>query len=178
MSIADRLTPQRCALSCALLLVMLTALSCSARRPHPAPPPPDMSRFLDDYSLLRAGGSDEVRLIYRNPDADWTRYDAVLLEPVTVWRSGSKSLDAVGEDDLLRLTYAFEKALRVRLGSGFRLVDKPGPGVMRVRLGITEARATDPILDVFSVPPGGKLVSGRGKAVNAETRRFLAADLS
>jgi len=172
MYIVDRPTPQRCALGCALLLVVLATLSCSARRPAP---PADMSGFLDEYALLRAGGSDDVRLVYRNPDADWTRYHAVLLEPVTIWRSGRKSLDAVPEDDLFRLAYDFEKALRVRLGGGFRLVDQPGPGVMRIRLGMTEARATDPILDVFTVPPGGKPAVGGGNAVNAETRRFLDA---
>jgi Protein of unknown function (DUF3313) len=108
-----------------------------------------MSGFLDDYTLLREGAPGEVALVYRNPDADWTRYDKVLLEPVTLWRSGWNSLDPVPEDDLLRLVSAFENALRRQLGAGFRLVDQPGPGVIRIRLAITEARASDPILDVL-----------------------------
>src|SRR5262245_46520198 len=122
------------AFSAALLLLL--ACGCGARRP--AHPSPDMSGFLDDYSRLRAGAPGEAVLVYRNPDADWTRYDKVLLEPVTLWRSGRNSLAPVPEADLLRLVNALEDAVRRQLGEGFRLTDQPGPGVMRIRLAITE----------------------------------------
>jgi hypothetical protein len=134
-----------------------------------------MSGFLDDYALLEPGGSDEVRLVYRNPKADWHRYHAVLLEPVAIWRSGRKSLDPIPEADLVRLAYAFEQALRARFGRGFKLVERSGPGVLRIRLGITDARATDPVLDVVTVPPGLRPGSKGGTAVGAEMRRFLDA---
>jgi Protein of unknown function (DUF3313) len=154
------------------VLLLLLACSCGTRpRPRPSE---DMSGFLDDYSLLREGGPGDVALVYRNPKADWTEYHAVLLEPVTLWRSGRGSLDPVPEDDLLRLIGAFENALRRRLGEGFRLVDEPGPGVMRIRLAITEARASDPILDVLRArsapmapPPDGP--------IDPELRRFIEA---
>ena len=68
---------------------------------------------------------------------------------MTLWRSGRKSLEPVPEEDLLRLIATLEDAVRRRLGEGFRLVDEAGPGVMRIRLAITEARASDPILDVL-----------------------------
>src|SRR5439155_1448962 len=127
-------------------LFLAVVAGCSARR---GPAPREVSGFLDDYSLLRAGAPGEVALVSRNPKADWASYDKVLLEPITLWRSGRKSLDAVPEQDLLRLVDGLESAVRRRLGEGFRLVEEPGPGVMRIRLGITEARASDPILDVL-----------------------------
>src|SRR5262249_54730229 len=130
-----------------LALLLILACGCGARRP--AHPSQDTSGFLDDYSLLRAGAPGDVALVYRNPKADWARYDKVLLEPVTLWRSGRNSLAPVPEDDLLRLVSYLESALRQRLGAGFPLTDQPGPGVMRIRLGITEARASDPIVDVL-----------------------------
>jgi len=133
-----------------------------------------MSGFLDDYGLLRRGGPDEVRLVYRNPDADWRRYHAVMLEPAAIWRSGRKSLDPVPDDDLLRLAHDFEQALRARLGRSFRLVDRPGPGVLRIRLAITQARASDSVLDVFTVPPGEETQLATGnEPLHPETRRFL-----
>jgi hypothetical protein len=131
-----------------------------------------MSGFLDDYSFLREGAPGDVMLVYRNPNADWTRYDKVLLEPVTLWRSGRNSLDPVPEEDLLRLVSALENALRQQLGAGFRLVDQPGPGVMRIRLAITEARASDPILDVLrarSTPLPPPSVG----PIDPELRRFI-----
>src|SRR5262245_27466715 len=154
------------------VLLLLLAYGCAPRHtPHPSQ---DMSGFLDDYSLLREGAPGDVALVYRNPKTDWTRYHKVLLEPVTLWRSGRKSLDPVPENDLLRLVSTFENALRRHLGEGFPLVDQPGPGVMRIRLAITEAHATDPILDVLrahsaplSPPPGGP--------IDPELRRFIEA---
>jgi hypothetical protein len=131
-----------------------------------------MSGFLDDYSQLRAGTPGDVMLIYRNPKADWIRYDRVLLEPVTLWRSGRNSLAPVPEDDLLRLASDLGNAVRRQLGAGFQLTDQAGPGVMRIRLAITEARASDPILDVLRArseplppPPAGP--------IDPELRRFI-----
>src|SRR5207249_10569990 len=73
-------------------LFLAVVAGCSARR---GPAPREVSGFLDDYSLLRAGAPGEVALVSRNPKADWASYDKVLLEPITLWRSGRKSLDAV-----------------------------------------------------------------------------------
>src|SRR5262245_36533601 len=154
----------------ALLVLAVVAGSCAPRRSAVRS---DVSGFLDDYSLLREGGPDEVALVYRNEKARWTSYDKVLLEPVTLWRSGRKSLDAVPEEDLLRLIDGLEGAVRRRLGDAFRLVDEPGPGVMRIRLGITEARASDPILDVLR-GHGGAASTSDGP-LDAETRRFIEA---
>src|SRR5215472_17163353 len=153
------------------LLVMLGAFACAVRRP---PTSADMSGFLDDYRLLRPGGRDDVRLVYRNPAADWGRYHAVILEPVAIWRSGRQSLDPVPGDDLLRLAWDFEQAVRSRLGRSFTLVDLPGAGVMRIRLGITAARTSDTVLDVVTVPPGEESPPTGSDPLDPETRRFLS----
>jgi hypothetical protein len=154
-------------LPAALLLVA----ACAARQAHP---PSDVSGFLDDYSRLQQGEPGDVALIYRNPDARWTSYDKILLEPVTLWRSGRNSLAPVPEGDLLRLVADLEAAVRRRLGSGFKLVDKPGPGVMQIRLAITEARASDPVLDVLRGREKGDVFTGSG-ALDPETARFIAS---
>ncbi len=156
---------RRLLLSATLLLVA----ACAARR---ATAPAEVSGFLDDYSLLRPGGPGEVAFVYRNPDAHWTSYDRVLLEPLTLWRSGRKSLDAVPEGDLQRLVTDLEDAVRRHLGAGFTLVDAPDAGVMRIRLAITEARDTDPVLDVMRARSGGEVTPGDGPLAE-ETRRFI-----
>ena len=154
------------------ILLLLLAYGCGGRpQVHPVQ---ETSGFLDDYSFLREGAPGDVALVYRNPNADWSRYDAVLLEPVTLWRSGRNSLDPVPEDDLLRLVSAFQNALRQRLGAGFRLVDQPGPGVMRIRLAITDARASDPILDVLRAR-GTRLPPPSSRPIDPELRRFIEA---
>jgi len=154
-----------------LLLLLLAAVACA--RPRPVPPP-DTSGFLDDYSLLREGGANELHLIYRNPKADWHAYNAVMLEPVTLWRSGRRSLQPVPQEDLLRLVTDFQGAVRAHLENDFRFVGQPGPGVMRIRLGITDARASDPVLDVLTASRGtGRPHPAGTGALDPETRRFL-----
>jgi hypothetical protein len=153
------------------MLLLLVAAGCA--RPRPLPPP-DTSGFLDDYSLLHEGGANELHLVYRNPKADWHAYNAVMLEPVTLWRSGRHSLKPVPEEDLLRLVTDFQSAVRAHLEKDFRFVDRPGPGVMRIRLGITDARASDPVLDVLTASRGtGRPHPAGSGALNPETRRFL-----
>jgi len=151
------------------ITLLFVAAACA---PHRAHQPADVSGFLDDYSLLRGGGPGEVALIYRNPDARWTSYNKVLLEPVTLWRSGRNSLGAVPEGDLLRLITDLEAAVRRRLGSGFELVDEPEAGVMRIRLAITEARASDHVLDVLRARGRDDVTSGNGP-LHPETRQFI-----
>jgi hypothetical protein len=154
-----------------LLLLLLAAVACA--RPRPVPPP-DTSGFLDDYSLLREGGANELHLVYRNPKADWHAYHAVMLEPVTLWRSGRRSLQSVPQEDLLRLVTDFQGAVRAHLEKDFRFVDQPGPGVMRIRVGITDARASDPVLDVLTASRGtGRPHPAGTGELDPETRRFL-----
>src|SRR2546427_5628694 len=154
------------------LFLALGALACGA---HRRPTPTDMSGFLDDYAIIPPGVPGGVRLVYRNPAADWHRYHSVMLEPVAIWRSGRKSLDPVPEDDLLRLAHDFEQAVRTRLGRSFRLVDRAGPDVLRIRLAITHARATDAVLDVCTVPCGEDAPPTGSGPLDAETRRLLGA---
>jgi len=145
------------------------------KRLRPETPPP---RLMDRVAFsqrppFRLVQCDDCGLVYRNPDAAWTTYDKVLLEPVTLWRSGRGSLTPVPEADLARLISDFEAAIRKRLGDGFRLVDQPGPGVMRIRLAITEARASDPVLDVLSARGDDVPRTTGDGPLDPETRRFL-----
>jgi uncharacterized protein DUF3313 len=153
-------------------LLVLLAVGCAHRRTAPST---ETSGFLDDYTLLRDGGPNDLWRVYRNPKVDWHGYHAVLLEPVTLWRSGRKSLESVPKEDLLRLVADFQGAVRTALGEGFRITDQPGPGVMRIRLGITDARAADPVVDVLTASRGsGRPHPAGDGALDPETRRFLA----
>jgi uncharacterized protein DUF3313 len=161
--------------------VVILLVGCAARRTQTSrgqtssvTSPEQVSGFLDDYSRLQPGGPDDPLLIYRDPDADWRAYDKVLLEPVSLWRSGKGSLDPVPQADLFRLAFDFEAAVRKRLGASFEIVDRPVAGAMRIRLAITDARSSDSILDVMTTSGRGDvaLPAGNG-ALSSETERFL-----
>ena len=152
------------------LLVLLSG-GCA----HRSAVPLDGDVRLPGRLRARAGGGPhEPLLVYRSPTADWPAYDKVLLEPVTLWRSGRKSLDPVPQEDLLRLVADFQSALRTRLGEGFRFVDQAGPGVMRIRLAMTEAHASDSVLDCLRAARGtGRPHPAGDGPLDPEMRRFL-----
>src|SRR5437667_10462836 len=109
----------------AMLLVLVVG-GCAHRH---AAPPAEMSGFLDDYALLREGGPNDSALAYRAPDANWSAYDKVLLEPVTLSRSGRKSLEPVPHEDLPSLGTDFQSAVRRGLGECVSVLHDDGPGV-------------------------------------------------
>src|SRR5882724_9152565 len=155
------------------MLLVLVAVGCAHRH---AAPPAEMSGCLDDYALLRESGPNDPALVYRAPGTNWAAYDKVLLEPVTLWRSGRKSLEPVPQEDLLRLVADFQSAVRTELGEGFRVVDQTGPGAMRIRLAITDAHASDPVLDILTAKRGtGRPHPAGDGPLHPETRRFLVS---
>ena len=155
-----------------LAVALLFAVACTTARSPRSTPASDNSGFLDDYSLLRPGREGGFALVYRNPKVDWAKYDEVLLEPVTLWRSGRKALDPVPEGDLLRLIADLEGVVRRRLDTTFRMTDAPGARTLRIRLAITEARETDPVLDVLRGHGRDDVTKGMGP-LHEETLRFI-----
>src|SRR5438876_10844562 len=108
----------------AALLVLLSG-ACAHRRAAPAM---ETSGFLDDYALLRDGGPNEVWRVYRSPETNWPAYDQVLLEPVTLWRSGRKSLEPVPKGAPPPLGPACPGPGPTRLCDGPPFAGRPGPG--------------------------------------------------
>ena len=84
----------------------LLAVACATRHPLPGANRGGARGFVRLPRRLLAPATrrpGEVHFVYRDPAARWDAYDQVLFEPVTLWRSGRKSLDPVPEGDLLRL---------------------------------------------------------------------------
>ena len=54
------------------------------------------SGFLDDYSQLKPGRGDQAQLVFIDPEADFSPYQKVLIDPVVVWERTAGS-DASGE---------------------------------------------------------------------------------
>jgi hypothetical protein len=119
------------------------------------------SGFLEDYSILRAGGEDEAALIYRNPAADFSRYEAVFIEPVTVWLGDNSALNDVDPIERQKLADEFYAEIVKTLQDDYVITAQPGPGTMRIRVALTDAQASRPVLDVVStyVPQARLLAS-------------------
>ncbi len=110
----------------------------------------DKTGFLGDYSMLRKGESGEALLIYRNPKANWSSYNKIMLDPVTVWLGKDSDMEDVGPEDRQRLANDLWSKLKGALEKDYQIVHKAGPGVMRIQAAITEAETSTLGLDTIS----------------------------
>ena len=92
----------------------------------------------------------EALLLYLNPNVDWASYDKVLFESVSIWHEEDSKMDDVPKDDLQRLANYLHTAIVTKLRADYEIVNKSGPGVLRIRMAITEAEKSKDVLDVFS----------------------------
>ncbi|MBW2242469.1 MAG: DUF3313 domain-containing protein [Deltaproteobacteria bacterium] len=125
-----------------LLVVSASLVACPTLRARRAAP--TQRGFLGDYSQLQKIKGYDAQLLYINPDARWTDYDAVQIDSVTLWAGeGTERLEPEDQQMLTDLLYM---AIHDELGAHFRIVEEPGPGVVRLRIALTQAKPT------FSVP--------------------------
>jgi len=97
---------------------------------------------------LQPGGDDQAALRYINPLAQWTKYNKVLIEPVTFWGGGSTSVSASDQQALVNY---FAQQLKEQLGKEFEVVDQAGPGVLKLTVAMTDAEAATPVLRSISM---------------------------
>jgi hypothetical protein len=118
------------------------------------------SGFLGDYSELAPGRGDQARLLYLNPAADFSQYDKVWIDPVTIWHEGSGLAD-VPRDEAQQLASYFVTVLRTQLAHEFEVVEQGEPRTLRVRTAITEAVGSKVALDIATtvLPPARALTT-------------------
>ena len=151
------------------------------------------SGFLGDYSQLRKGQGKEPLLVYFNPTADVSAYDKILIDPVVGYLGQGSRLNRLSPEDRQALQDYFHATLREQLGRDDALVDRPGPGTLRLRRAVTDARGTKPVADTLStvvpvalaisalerVALGKTLTTGsvriEAEALDAQTGKRLAA---
>ena len=127
------------------------------------------SGFLTDHSrkyrdfLFREGTGDEPRLVYVNSAANFSKYDKLIIESVTMWADESRDLDKLPKETQKALTDAFYNAMHTELSKDYQIVTKDGPGTMRARVAITESRGAKVALNVITtVLPQLRLLTSLG----------------
>lgn len=129
--------------------------------------------FLKDYSQLQPQEGYAAKEVYLNPRAAWTKYNAVFIDSVSLWVSDPNK--APSKEDQQMLTDMFYKALAEKLGEKFTLVDRPGPGVIRLRAALTEAKGASVALNaITTVVPQLRAVTTLG-GVAADSAKLVGA---
>lgn len=139
---------------CALTILSSCAASQQARDVKEA-------GFLgNDYALLRPGEEGEALLRYVDPDAPWSSYDKIKLDPVTIWTGEDSAFEDFSKPDRQKLADSFHTVLVEELSQDFEMVDELGPGVLHVQVAITDAQASNATMDtISSIVPQALLLS-------------------
>ena len=132
-----------------VILIALAMFGCATgSRGRGAPE--GVGIFGADASRLEEGSGDDWARVYRKPGVDFTRYDKLILDPVGIWADAESNLRKLNATDRQRIannlyTLSYEAVSRY-----FSMVSEPGPGTLRLRIGLTNAQASSRTLDTVS----------------------------
>jgi hypothetical protein len=108
------------------------------------------SGFLKDYSGFEPGPKGGADLRYIREGVDFNAYDKVMLERAVFYFSNDRKKKRVSPDELLELSDVFHKFMMEALAGAYPVVNKPGPGVLRMRIAITDIAPSKPILNTMA----------------------------
>ncbi len=131
----------------------------------------ETSGFFEDYSIFEESGSGEAQLVYVNPEVDFTAYDKVLVDSILIIVAEDSALEKLDKEETLSLAACFHDAIVQELSQDYVIVREAGPGVLRLRAAITEARGSKVVLDAATalIPQTRLLTSGIQLAADTST---------
>ncbi len=128
-----------------------------------------MTGFLGNYNQLSAtNDSSKVLLRYVDTTAPWSSYTKIRIEPVTFWAAADSSVPLPVQQQLT--DYAYQQITADIKAAGIPIVADDGPGVVVVRMALTDATSATPGLRTISVVvPQARVLSLGVKAVTGQT---------
>src|SRR3954453_13918951 len=106
-----------------------------------------VGRFLPQPALLSPGGSGQPVLVYRNPGAAWQNYNRVMLDRISVIAGAESQLRSVSEDYRRGVANYFYGIMYNALGTRCTMVNKAGPGTMRIRIALVDAKTPNKLVN-------------------------------
>lgn len=129
----------------------------------------EITGFLGDYSQLQPGTGDQAALVYIKPGVNLKPYDKLMFERFVVLLADSATTREIDPAMLKELTDYYQNAVFNAVKGGYEIVDQPGPGVLRVRVAITELKPSNPTSNTLScIVPVGLAVSAAAKATSGD----------
>ena len=100
------------------------------------------SGFLSDYKRLAKAPVGDGAQCWRQPNVDMKQFDKIMITRMIVTLKDGKN-KGVDPKDLAALVDYFHKSLVTALKPQLAIVDQPGPGVLVLRIALTNLMPTD-----------------------------------
>jgi hypothetical protein len=99
-------------------------------------------------SQLKRNSDDDARKVpyrYAAPVV-WSQYSQVVVEPVVVYRGADNQFGKLSDADKVALADYMNKTFVEKLGKRFEIASHAAPGTLRVKLILTGAETTTPVI--------------------------------
>ena len=114
------------------------------------------SGFLSTYDGIEKAKEYMVEWAYINEKVDFKSYDKIILDYVVFFVKEDAEYKGLQIDEMQQLAEAFHKAIIKALSDKYQFVSEPGPGVVRIRLALTNVQPIKPTLNFLtSIVPVG-----------------------
>jgi len=118
--------------------------------------------FLTDYSELKPRASDRgAEFVYLDPQAidKVSKYAGVMVDQPEILVSPDSPYKGAKPENLLAVANSMRDAMNARLAAGhYNVVDKPGPGILYVRLALTDLEVQKKKRSLLEYTPIGAVV--------------------
>jgi len=128
----------------------------------------EKSGFLQNYSQLTSGKSDEGQLIYVDNSVDFSKYKKIIIDPIQIWGAAGTKLNF---KDRQMLMQHLDTALRDALDDDYQIVTVADATTIRLRVAITDAEGATALVDT-----GRRIMPDR--MINAYTPSLAAGSHS
>jgi len=117
--------------------------------------------FLQDYSKLTdTDPMQAVDWVYIKEDTDWNSYNKLLIDDVVFFLAQDAEYKGMEAKEMATLAEAFHRAFIINLAGAVEFTETIGPGVMRIRLAITNLKPSNSFTGtVTTVVPVGLALS-------------------
>ena len=124
-----------------LILCGLLLAGCQSKTAH--------SGFLGDYSELHESSEYKGVSEYKNPNLTLADYDKFIVDPILVHFAPNAKGTAMDPAKVKKVTdYAAEQLSRA-LSERYQVVSAAGPGVLRLRIALTDIKKTTPAMNIL-----------------------------
>ena len=127
------------------------------------------SGVLGNYSELKPVPGEQHLWRYVKPGANWKEYDKVFVEPMEVWLNPEADHPGIQPELYSQVDRLFKEIVAKEFQShGYRMAERPGPGVLVFRGALTGVTPIRPGLEPDDVLPIKAAVNAGKYALGAE----------
>lgn len=113
--------------------------------------PVKYSGIASSAQLERNAQDKSGRMPYRYAsNADWRQYQKIIIDPVAIYQGPDQQFGTMTDADKVALAGYMQAQFTEKLRGRFLMVSAPGPHTLRLKLTLTGATATTPVLATLS----------------------------